>query len=271
MLQKLNLFNPRINESPLKIARQNKTNLNVVITGGTRGFGKAMVKEFLGYGDNVYAVARNEHHLNALKEEHPSIKGALFDIGNPNSVLDMIEDIEGSFGCVDIFINNAGCSGGFKSFAEVSHDDMQTIVSTNLMGMMYCCQAMFEHMSTLDTGGAIFNTAGAGSNGMSTPKFSVYGATKAGVVQFTRSLQREWKDGKVDVHVVSPGMMLTPLLLENLDDDTFEKISKFCSDPEIVAHHIVPRMRRAYFNAHDDVYIEFLTLLKVIVKAFFKI
>lgn len=260
-----------IGKKQIKTARQNKTKLNIVITGGTRGFGKAMVEEFVKYGDNVYAISRNPEHLESLMKTYPNVIGKAIDIGDTSSIDLMMKDIEASIGHVDIFINNAGCSGGFREFETLNTSEIENIVRTNLIGMMLCCQAMFYHMNKLETGGAIFNTTGAGSDGNMTPKFSVYGATKAGVLQFTKTLQNEWKDEKVDVHIVSPGMMLTPLLLDNLDEETFTKISKFCSDPYIVAHHLVPRMRRAYFNAHDDVYIEFLTFFKVIVKVLFNI
>jgi short-subunit dehydrogenase len=93
----------------------------------------------------------------------------------------------------------------------------------------------------------------------------VYGATKAGIVQFSRSLQKEWKDSVVDMHVISPGMMPTDLLQDNIDAATLEKIAFLFTHPDLVAHHMVPRMKRAYFY-HEDSYMRFLTLFKIIEK-----
>ena len=110
---------------------------------------------------------------------------------------------------------------------------------------------------------AIYNIAGAGSNGFSTPNFAVYGATKAGISQFTRSFQSEIAaaaaDEKVTTSMVSPGMIMTDLLIENLDKRIFEKIKPFISDPEVVGQNLAGKIRNSYYNA-DSCKIDYLTL-----------
>jgi chlorophyll(ide) b reductase len=120
-------------------------------------------------------------------------------------------------------------------------------------------------MKEQECGGAIFNLAGAGSDGNGSPLYGVYGATKAGIVQFSRSMQAEWKNTSVDMHVVSPGMMMTELLTDGLGDVKLAFIEFLCTHPELVAYHLVPRMRRAYFYQEES-YIRFLTVLKVVGK-----
>ena len=119
-------------------------------------------------------------------------------------------------------------------------------------------------MANSITGGSIFNVIGAGSNGTATPLFPVYGATKAGVAQFTKTLNREWRGGVVDIHTVSPGLMATPLLMNNLPSDVVRRVLPFCTSPEIVAKALVPQIRRAHLHAREGTCIKYLTVPKII-------
>jgi short-subunit dehydrogenase len=246
----------------LKSLRSKKTSLKVAITGASRGLGKAMVKEFLDNGDQVCAISRTP-----LDIQHPSLFHIQTDIGSSKNYPYIFDTISTMFnGEIDMFLCNAGQSGGNRQFIELPVDKIDEIIKTNLIGTSLCNRYAFDIMKEQHTGGTIFNFTGAGSNGSSTPGYSIYGSTKAGILQLTRTLQKEWKDYPVDLHLVSPGMLFTDLLTENMTDETLSIISPLCSSPELVAHTIVPRLRNAYYIAHEYRYIKFLTLLKILMR-----
>lgn len=250
----------------LKLNRLQKTNLNVVITGGTRGLGKSMVNEFA-KRDNVFVISRSQDDIDLMCQKNKKIQGIQCDVSNKTRLISCINDnILNKFDNIDIWINNAGISGGSRKITELDDDKIENIISTNLLGTSICCKNVFEIMKKQDTGGSIFNLAGAGSNGTATPLYSVYGSTKAAIVQLSRSLQKEWKDTNVDLHIISPGMMLTELLLENNTDKTIEFIKFLCTNPDIIAEEIVPKIRDTYYNNYDKQYIKYLTLYRIIEK-----
>lgn len=249
-----------------KINRLQKKNLNVVITGGTRGLGKSLVHEFA-KKDNVFIISRCQNDIDNICKNIKNISGVKCDISNRVELTSCINDnILHRFDEIDIWINNAGISGGSREIIDLNDDKIENIISTNLLGTCICCKQVFEVMNKQKTGGSIFNLAGAGSNGTATPKYSVYGSTKAAIVQLSKSLQQEWKNTKVDLHIISPGMMLTELLLENNTDKTIEFIKFLCTNPDIIAEEIVPKIRDTYYNTYDKQYIKYLTLYRIIEK-----
>ena len=254
-----------IQRQTLKNKRATRQPLNVVITGGSRGLGHAFAKEFSRQGDKVFILARNKQDIDTVCNTHTNILGKKCDIGNRVDIIDAINDIQSHFSSIDIWINNAGMSGGARPLGEQRDETIEDIIKTNLLGTCVTCKLVYEVMEKQGHGGAIFNLAGAGSDGGATPSYPVYGATKAGIVQFSRTLQKEWKDSIVDMHVVSPGMMLTDLLMENVSANTINIIEFLCSPPDLVAHHMVPRIKRAYLYQEDS-YIRFLTLSKILGK-----
>lgn len=246
----------------LKIDRSVNKQLNVVITGGTRGLGRALAQEFSNHGDNVFILSRSQHVIESLITSHKNIQGCQCDMSNRQDVKNGLDGVINTFGNVDVWINNAGISGGSRKLLELTEENLENIIKTNLLGTAIACQQVFPVMNRQLTGGAIFNLAGAGSDGSATPNYSVYGATKAGIVQFSKTLQREWKETNVDMHVISPGMMFTDLLMDNIHIDTMDMIEFLCAYPELVAYHLVPRIKRAYYY-HEDSHIRFLTFFKV--------
>lgn len=251
----------------LKLQRSQRESLNVVITGGTRGLGRAFAEEFSRYGDQVFVLARNPVDIASLMKTQPSIQGFPCDVGDKLDLHRNLKAITSMVDGIDIWINNAGISGGSRNLLDLADETIEDIVKTNLFGTCMTCKFVHEVMIKQPQGGAIFNLAGAGSDGSPTPSYPVYGASKAGIVQLSKSLQKEWKDTNVDVHIISPGMMLTDLLMDNLPIDTMKVIDFLCSHPEIVALHLVPRIRNAYFHDEES-YIRFLTLFKIIGRFF---
>lgn len=119
-----------------------------------------------------------------LREELPAGASAVFgidcDVSSEASVARLADFAASQMGRVDVWINNAGYSGSYKPFLELSPSAMSQVVSTNLMGSLLCTQAAMRVMQAQQGGGHVFNMDGAGADGMPTPMYAAYGATKAG-------------------------------------------------------------------------------------------
>jgi len=223
-----------------------------------------MTQRFVERGDKVFVVGRDHRDIVEYVQESPNVFGHAADVGNPKEVAEVFSKINEAYeGELDILINCAAQSGGYNSFNRLKPETMDSIIRTNLVGTSLCTKHAFDMMSNQDTGGAIFNLLGNGSNGFASPNYAVYGSTKAAVQQLTKSLQKEWIDTDVDLHLLSPGLMSTNLLLENLDKNVFKILQGFCSSPEVVAMHLVPRIRSAYYCADGKPVIKFQTPLKI--------
>lgn len=224
--------------------------LNIVITGGSRGLGGALTHTFSKRGHNVIILSRYS--------KIPC------DVGDPYQVQNAISKITAP---IDIWINNAGQSGGVSRLEHLDNQSIENIIKTNLLGTAVGCKEAFKVMKQQPNGGAIFNLSGAGSDGQPTPSYAVYGSTKAAINQLTRTLQKEWEDTNVNLHIISPGMMFTDLLLQNMDDKTYKMIEFLCDSPDTVAREIVPQIEETYYQKKKKQYIRYLTIPKIILKA----
>ncbi|KAL1532701.1 putative chlorophyll(ide) b reductase nyc1, chloroplastic [Salvia divinorum] len=237
---------------------------NVVITGSTRGLGKALAREFILSGDRVIVTSRSAKSVDKTVKElsenlkqvvvvtggsskkhlrHAKVVGIPCDVSNPEDVSKLANFAVNELGSIDIWVNNAGTNKGFRPLLQFSDEDIQQIVSTNLVGSILCTREALRTMSGQRNGGHIFNMDGAGSGGSSTPLTAVYGSTKCGLRQLQSSLLKESKKSKVGVHTASPGMVLTDLLLSGASVKNKQMFNIICELPETVARTLVPRMR----------------------------
>lgn len=223
--------------------------MNVIITGNTKGFGLALTKEFLKAGDNVNISSRNENRVKdvaaSLKNQFPKADIIEYpcDVSNPTSTSDLANIAMEKWGKIDIWINNAGTSGMTrKPLNEVPIDELQLVISTNVLGTLYGCQAALSVMIQQDRG-HIFNLAGWGSDGRTSELSAVYGTSKAPMPQLTKTLSKEYKKTNIGIHFLSPGMMVTDLVIKNATPDTHRIFNILCDYPEIVAKNFAPKIR----------------------------
>lgn len=238
---------------------------NVVITGSTRGLGKALAREFLFAGDNVVITSRSPDSVRTtiaqLQQEltegivmsksstsvtckkEGQVIGIPCDVSNVEDVKMLADFAVREFGSVDIWINNAGMNKGFRPLLQFTDEDISQIVSTNLVGSLICTKEAMRVMKLQEKGGHIFNMDGAGSGGSSTPLYAVYGSTKCGLRQLNGSLLKECKKSRIGIHTASPGMVLTDLLLSGASRQNKKMFNIICELPETVARTLVPRMR----------------------------
>lgn len=196
----------------------------VVVTGSTRGIGLGLAREFLKRGCKVVVSGRSQGSVDSALAELAPLAGGDRVTGKPAEV-SRYEDHEAlwqhavdTFGRVDIWINNAGISLPRKPFAETPPADLDKIVGINLLGLIYGTQVALKGMTEAG-GGAIWNMEGYGSDGMTSPGLAPYGSTKRAETYFTDALAKEQEGKAVRVNHLSPGIVVTDLLVGDYADD----------------------------------------------------
>lgn len=231
---------------------------NIVITGSSKGIGKALAEEFVKAGDSVIISSRNAERVQTVADElqaaataqgsSAKILGCPADVSKCKEVAALADFASKELGSIDFWINNAGSNAyKYKLLIDQDQDDIKNVVETNVLGVMFGCKEAIRVMRNQRQGGHVFNMDGAGADGGPTPRFSAYGATKRSLEQLSKSLRSELKMAKVNkvfIHNLSPGMVTTDLLMSGADN----KVSRFfinclAERPETVAQELVPRIR----------------------------
>ncbi len=190
----------------------------IVITGSTRGIGLGMARAFLAQGCSVMISGRKKQDVDrtvaGLCQEHPqqSISGYACDVQDPGQVESLWRESVANFGHVDIWINNAGVSGDQQTILKNSTEQVESIVKTNLLGVIYGSQVAINGM--IEQGyGSIYNMEGLGSDGRMRAGLIFYGMTKYGVCYFTRGLAKELAGSPIIVGSLRPGMVMTDFIV----------------------------------------------------------
>ena len=178
--------------------------MNVLITGASAGFGKALAERLVANGHRVIGCARRLDKLNALAE----ILGEAFlpvvmDVSDTASIPQIIADLPDDFKQIDVLVNNAGLALGTEPAHKASLDDWMRMTDTNIKGLMALTHAVLPAMVARDSGYII----NVGSIAGSWPYFggNVYGATKAFVKQFSLNLRTDLIGTQVRVTNLEPG------------------------------------------------------------------
>lgn len=224
---------------------------NVVITGGTSGFGKAIAHGFCKRNANVLIAGRNRQTLAETKAKiQLATHGNCFiqqcDVTNKVDLTNLADYAQDLFkGNIHHWINNAGVCEGPEDFDNLSLDDIEDVINTNIIAVMLGTK-MASNIRVKN----IYAVSGHGSDCAKTPTFSVYGASKAAISQFYSSIIAEANQQDIKTssyHVIAPGLMKTPLtkkLLSNKQLNAFAKtiIETIAMEPEDVAEKIVPKI-----------------------------
>lgn len=186
-----------------------------LITGGSRGLGKAVAVAFAKEGIDVAITGRNEQLLKEVKTELESFgvtaAYAVFDVSDFEEVQKGIQQILADFGKIDILVNNAGIAK-FGTFLEMSPEDFGSIIQTNVMGMYYVTKALLPQMVALNEGD-IFNVAStAGLAGNATT--SAYSASKFAVIGMSESLMKEVRKNNIRVTTLTPSTIASDMSME---------------------------------------------------------
>lgn len=198
---------------------------NIVITGSTRGIGYGMAQAFLSLGCAVMVSGRTseavEHAVAQLRNEFPAGKlgGYACDVSEAGQVQMLWEATVALFGQVDIWVNNAGLGNPTAPLWEQDPERLKAIVNTNVLGVMNGARVALREMQQQKSFGAIYNMEGFGSNGRTMVGFTPYGSTKYAVHYINQSLAKEAEGTGMIVGAISPGMVVTDLLLVDAKND----------------------------------------------------
>ncbi|WP_437991675.1 SDR family oxidoreductase [Sorangium sp. So ce145] len=210
-----------------------------LITGASRGIGKASALALSREGAVVVGVARTAADLAALEREIRDAGGRGLmieaDVTRAASVAACVERAVRELGRVDILVNNAGI-GGYRPFLEWSEDDYDRIMATNVKGTWLFCREVIPHMRR-QGGGHIINVASvAGLQGY--PSEAIYCASKFAQMGLTQALDREFWQDNIKVSAVCPGGVETHFALGDGRTAGSERMRGF-STPEDVAEAVV--------------------------------
>ncbi|MGF1486726.1 MAG: SDR family oxidoreductase [Prochloraceae cyanobacterium] len=257
-------------------------NLGIVITGGSKGLGYAMAREFLLSGDRVVICARDktrlENAVRSLKKEIPTAEVYAIDCDVSNNLdVERLENfVKEKLVTIDRWINNAGrASSKRRPLWDLEAEDIAATCHTNLLGSMLLCAAAIRLMKQQKSSHQpiyhIFNL-GFSNFGANFSKSTVpHKASKRGVAEITHFLGQELKQAKINsigVHELSPGLVLTDLLLA----DTTPKVRKFfnalAEEADTVAAYLVPKIRNIQGSNTN---VRYLTPLGASIKIIFRI
>lgn len=212
-----------------------------VVTGASRGIGKAIAYLFAHEGMNVVICSRNENQIRKTATEIQRDTGSLVvpvktDVRNHVDVDKLVQSAINEFGRIDILVNNAGVAI-IKSLAETTDHEYDTIIDTNLRGVFFCCKSVLPHMIKQKSGHIINISSGAGKTGFA--NLSVYCASKFGVIGITESLAEEVSDYGIKVFSVCPGAVATQMQKEFMSNEEFERRKNQMIQPEEVAQKVL--------------------------------
>ena len=202
----------------------------VVITGSTKGIGLGLAKAFLARDCRVVISGRKQADVDAVVETleglYPDgkILGQACDVRNFQQVQTLWDVSKRRFGQVDIWINNAGQAQMIEEFWALPEDLIESVVETNLLGLMYGAKVAVNGMLE-QGGGAVYVMEGKGSRGDVQGGMSLYSATKRAGNYLFHALVKELEGSSVLVGSISPGMVVTDLLTmqKNADQETWER------------------------------------------------
>jgi len=248
-----------------------------IITGGTRGIGAGLVRNFLLCGWNVAYSGTSEE---SVKKSLQSLSGKYregsyialkCDVTNKKDLNNLWESTCKAFGRVDIWVNNAGITNEQTSFYQIQSDVFMKIIDTNVKGLMLATHVTYNRM-LLQGFGAIYNMEGLGSDGRTISGMTPYGTSKRAVRYFTDAFAKEVKNGPVIVGTISPGMVLTDMTLEPLRKDPSKNkqliriYNILANDPETVTPFLVRKMIE---NMNNGAKISWLSSWKILKRFLF--
>ena len=198
-------------------------NKRVLITGGASGIGAATAARFLEEGATVVVLDRDTNGRAQIQSQLPKLAGTVdADVSNLNQVQAAFADAVRLMGGVDVLINNAGISIR-HNFLDITPQEWDKTIAVNLTGVFYAAQTAARHMWERGSG-VILQTAS--TNGlMGYPFYADYNATKAGVIELTKSMALELAP-KVRVCAVAPGYVLTPMQRAEYTDEMLDAVNR---------------------------------------------
>ena len=215
-----------------------------LVTGGAQGIGKAVALLLARNGAdlvvsdiNLEKAEETAKEIQALGRRSLAIKA---DVASLDQVEKMVEAILGKFAQIDILINNAGITRD-KLILRMTEEDWDAVLDINLKGTFNCTKAVVRHMSKQRSGKIVSIASVVGEMGNAGQ--ANYGASKAGVIGFTKTIAREFARRRINVNAIAPGYIETPMT-EALPEKAKEELKRLIpmerlGKPEDVAEAVL--------------------------------
>jgi len=192
-----------------------------LITGSDSGMGQAMAEEFARAGANV-AITFHTDEAGA-EESRRRVQAAgrkalvgQTDIRDEGSVGRLFEAVSSELGTPDILVNDAGVGSSGASVAEMTTEEFDRVIKTDLYGPFFCCREFIRRRESAG-GGKIINITSV-HEAIPSPGSAAYGAAKGGLLTLTRSLALELAPLRINVNAIAPGLIRTPMTAERTQD-----------------------------------------------------
>jgi 3-oxoacyl-[acyl-carrier protein] reductase len=219
----------------------NRKSKTAIVTGGTKGIGRAITEALLREGVSVCVAARRQSEIDDTVKQLGAlgqVSGFVTDVRVHDQVKALIDHAVSELGGLDILINNAGI-GIFETVAETSPEDFRAVLETNLFGVFYCCHEAIPVMKKRG-GGYIINISSlAGANPH--PRMAAYNASKFGLNGFSEALMQEVRHDNIRVSYIMPGSVNTEFGGDSPGDEKSWQLT-----PNDIAQVVVDLLR------HDD-------------------
>jgi NAD(P)-dependent dehydrogenase (short-subunit alcohol dehydrogenase family) len=216
---------------------------NAIVTGGTKGIGRAIAEALLREGLNVCVSARTAEDVEQAVGElgriaDADVTGVVCDVRSYEEVRAMFEHADEELGGVDVLVNNAGV-GLFKTVEETDPEEFRAVLETNLFGVFYCCREAVPRMRARGGGYVVNVSSLAGANPH--PRMAAYNASKFGLNGFSEAFMQEVRHDGIKVSYVMPGSVNTEFGGDTVSDERAWQLQ-----PEDIARVVTDLLR------HDE-------------------
>lgn len=212
------------------------TNKTAIITGATKGIGKAIATLYAEHHAQVYAIGRDTNALNSLSHISPNIHPLEADIRDLSTIKNIFQQIKKEQNNIDVLVNNAGIMKD-ALIGMINEDMLTDVFSTNVFALIQLSQLAARFMSRQNSGSIINLASIIGVEG--NPGQSVYSASKGAVISFTKAAAKELAPKGIRVNAIAPGIIHTDLLKDVPEEKLAERIQKIqmgrIGQPEDVA------------------------------------
>jgi NAD(P)-dependent dehydrogenase (short-subunit alcohol dehydrogenase family) len=191
----------------------------VVVTGSTRGIGRAIAEAAAHSGATIVVSARTpcdvERTVAELRATGMAASGFPANAGHYEELASLRDHALATHGRIDVWVGNAGVSNGYRFLEDENAPEIHDLITINVLGQLYGAKVMLPYFR--EHGGYLMNMCGRGWKGNATPFTTAYGASKAAVASLTRSLAAENRDcGNISINAFVPGMVDTDFYRDDM-------------------------------------------------------
>jgi NAD(P)-dependent dehydrogenase (short-subunit alcohol dehydrogenase family) len=220
-----------------------------IVTGGGSGLGLAIAEKFVQNGIQTIIIGRNKERLETAKQKLGELGHAIqCDVTDLSSIPGFVKKVAEQFGQIDILVNNAGANMK-KDFTEVTDEDFQQIILTNLTAVFTMSREVVKQMLE-NQSGCIINISSMDAQ-YGIPKVIAYSASKTAIDGMTRAMAVELSPKGIRVNSIAPGFIYSEMTAKALDSDPERKAKVFGRTPMGIMGQPQDIAETAYFLASD--------------------